>query len=584
MNNKNALFTLSSKLKKRRHYFDNSFSVKTTFNAGQLIPLAVLEALPGDEYKINLSHVLRALTPLYPVLDNSFLDVFAFAVPNRTVWDHWESFITGSKSATPGTPADYNPGTEYVVPCVQIAPSTSSNSYEKMLFGSFWDYVGCGVGNASSSLGRIDAEYESPKHYPYLNALYPRGYTKIWNEWFRDENYQQPALLYTDDADRQLTSPNDGSSGNSYQNLATLGQYLCPVNKYHDYFTSALPKAQKGSPVEIPLAGGVFPVDNIEEFGASATGRLFSPRPYTPQGTALPGDYYLIASGTENELVSANANTTYGSPINFAMGVNIEDTLAVDINTQRLAFASQRFKEALARMGSRYTEYLQGIFGVYASDSRLDRSEFLGGKSIPIRQHQVAQTAETEQDIGLGATGAFSFTSSTNRLVNYTFKEHGLLYILACVRTIQSYSQGVERKFTRRYAHDYYNPYFAHIGEQPIKEYEIFADSTSGKNNDTFGFKEAWAEYRYEPNKLTAYMRPNVSGSLAAWHYGCNFSSQVYNSSEFLKQGVSEIDRTLAVGTSADTHQFFGDFYFKIKTYKVMPFRSTPGLIDHIYH
>lgn len=594
-------FDAVPRTKRPRSRFTPAASVKTSFNAGKLIPVAVMELLPNTTIKLDLSTVCRGVTPLAPVLDNAYLDVFAFWVPNRLSWQHWEDFLSEPK------PEAYESAPQYVVPHLyySLGSNAAQNQYGSRVAGTFWDYAGVGAASASQVLGGTSV---SESGFPSLNALYPRGYVRIWNEWFRDQNVQDFAHCYTDDVDRAI--PPEYTAQSDPLITAEYGAALLPVSKYKDYFTSALPQAQKGPPVGISLgdlapvvpnldsglvsqqAGSVWlPLNNLPNANA-----LFSPRLYESTGGAIQGSFALGASG--NSLQRGTASTSFaGGQMYMAEGINVENgsvpalyadlssAQAVTVNALRLAFQTQRFQEKLARSGSRYTELLRSMFSVYASDSRLQRSEYLGGRRFPITQHQVAQTAENAgsggQSIGLGDTGAFVFASDSSHLIHKSFPEHGILYILCCVRTDQTYCQGVPVQFTRRNRFDYYFPVFAHIGEQPIRRFELYATNTPDDNNMTFGYKEPWVEYKYMKNHVTAKMRPYVDGNFGIWSYANNFQSPPVLSPSFIVQDVANIDRTLAVSSQVQD-QFFADFYFKFRALDLpMPLFNTPGLIDH---
>lgn len=560
MNNQSTSFANVPRIKHARSKFFCPSSHKTTFNAGKLVPLYVDEVLPGDTYDIDMSAVLRSITPLAPVMDNAYLDLYAFFVPNRLVWQNWENFIS-----TP-TPEAYTSPVEYTVPMIKFSGLGVERTYDATLRGTFWDYVGVGSKTGSLSVASM----------PALSALYPRAYVKIWNDWFRDENLQSYAHLYTDDVTRNFVATFDAIVGAEY------GGYLLPVGKYKDYFTSALPAPQKHPAVMLPLAGSA-PVNN-----SSVDKQFFSPTWYDSSGIILNSGNALHAGG----LPGSGSIGTYispplasGTPVQslLSLSADLSSATSVSINQMRLAFQTQRFYEQLARGGSRYTEVLQSMFNVYASDARLQRAEFLGGKRIPVKQYQVAQTAEGSENgatIGLGDTGAFSFTADGgSRMCHKSFTEHGLIFVLGCVRTDQTYAQGISCKLTRSTRFDYYFPVFAHIGEQPIYNREIYVQG-SAADDTVFGYKEPWAEYRYDESRVSCGMRPQVEKNFGIWTYANNFTTQPSLSPTFIVQDTAAIDRTLAVPSST-SDQFFGDFYFKTYKTRVMPLYGVPGLIDH---
>lgn len=547
-------------LNRRRSTFRQPFGVKTTFNAGKLIPLKAFEILPGDTVRLPASAVIRGATPIYPVMDNAYFDIYAFFVPNRLTWDHWKEFLGENNT-------DYwTQKTQYVVPSIKLTAdyvTDTSNNY----VGSFIDYIG------------VPAKASSGTGSQYISALYPRGYVKVWNDWFRDENNQNPAHLYTDDTDRDVAP----LSGTTYVDTAELGGELCPVNKYHDYFTSALPAPQKHAPISLSLGSWAEVEPRAEQFVSNYNTPLQLSR---VTGGSPDVDVAGVVGMLAGNVIRSTSDQVTGTsdqltPANLF--ANLATAEGVSVNDLRLAFQTQKFYETQARGGTRYTEILLSMFGVRSSDARLQRSEFLGGKRIPIRQQQVAQTSGTQAEgTALGDTGAFSLTGAKAFLCDKSFEEHGILYIVGCVRTDHSYSQGINKQLTRRNLFDYYFPVFANIGEQPIKSSEIYAYGSDGAadNDQPFGYQEAWAEYRYMPNSITGYMRPEIEGSLAAWHYGDNFANRPVLNDEFVRETTANIDRTLAV-PSDSSHQFIADFYFDARVSRIMPMYSVPGLIDH---
>ena len=534
----------------QRSRFVRPSTHKTTFNAGSLIPIYVDEVLPGDTFKMKMSSVIRMSTPIYPVMDNANMDVYFFYVPNRLVWDHWKEFF-GENNTT-----HWEQPVEYEVPQI-TAPA---GGWAK---GTIADYMG------------IPTKIENIS----VQALPFRAYCKIWNDWFRDQNLKDPAMISMDE------TTTAGANTGDYVTNAEKGALPLKVAKYHDYFTAALPEPQKGPEVTIQGITGYAPV--VTRAGS------VTPKPYpmaifaTPGENGINGNMVLSFNNTTgNEAKKVGAISTEGTslvnsiqPANLWADLNVGGT-ATSINALRQAFAIQRLYEKNARGGTRYIEIIKAHFGVQSPDARQQRSEYLGGTRIPINMDQVVQTSNSGEGITpQGNTAAYSLTAFNESMFTKSFTEHGYIIGLCAIRTEHTYQQGIERFWSRKKMLDYYFPTLANLGEQAILNKEIYAQGTAA-DNEAFGYQEAWAEYRYKPSRVSGAMRSNYQTTLDAWHYADKYTQQPILSSEWIDETSANIDRTLAV-QSATEDQFIADFYFACEATRPMPLYSIPGLIDH---
>lgn len=532
----------------QRSKFVRPSTHKTTFNAGNLIPIYVDEVLPGDTFKMKMSSVIRMSTPIYPVMDNANMDVYFFFVPNRLVWEHWKEFF-GENNTT-----HWEQQVEYEVP--QITAPTGG--WAK---GTIADYMG--IPTLISNIS--------------VQALPIRAYCKIWNDWFRDQNLKDPAMISMDE------TTTAGANTGDYVTNAEKGALPLKVAKYHDYFTAALPEPQKGPEVTISGIGTNYKVITGKNHEAGTT-------PLMVKGTNAPltnTQYQMwTAPGTTAER-TVYANTASGSWTDTApkltptnLWVDTSSGTATSINALRQAFAIQRLYEKNARGGTRYIEIIKAHFGVQSPDARQQRSEYLGGTRVPINMDQVVQTSNTaEGGTPQGNTAAYSLTTFNESMFTKSFTEHGYIIGLTCIRTEHTYQQGIERFWSRKKMLDYYFPTLANLGEQAILNKEIYAQGNT-TDEEAFGYQEAWAEYRYKPSRVSGAMRSNYQTTLDAWHYADKYTSQPILSSEWIDETSANIDRTLAVQSGTED-QFIADFYFACEATRPMPLYSIPGLIDH---
>lgn len=541
----------------QRSIFDRNSGNKTTFNTGELVPIYIDEVLPGDTFTMETSAVVRMSTPIFPTMDNAYLDTYYFYVPNRLVWDKWKEF-NGENTTAPWTQT-----TEYEIPQITGDPNLEPD-FRKIYNKSLMDYFGIPTG--------LDTKNISISHLPF------RAYCLIWNEWFRDQNLQTPVNISKGEAVTYFASTSPFYDNITPEN-AQRGIGLLPVNKFHDYFTSALPEPQKGEPVLLPL-GEWAPVMPGEDHPTHVTNTWDAMRwnleeeqgeqPFqgglgyiSPLGTVVMNE---TGSGPGQSVIPSNLWTDLGQ------------ATAATINELRQAFQIQRLFERDARGGTRYTELIRSHFGVTSPDARMQRPEYLGGNRQPINMDQVVQTSETTNNSPQGNTAAYSLTGGQQGSWTKSFTEHGYIIGLACVRTDHTYQQGINRIWSRRRRFDYYWPALAHIGEQAILNKEIYAGTN--KDEEAFGYQEAWSEYRYKPSMVTGEFRSQYSQSLDSWHYADNYEERPKLSEDWIKEPRENVDRTLAVSNIL-ADQFIADFYFKCRAARPMPIYSVPGMIDH---
>ena len=550
-------FNQIPEMKASRTRFNRDQTILTTFDSGKLIPFYVDEVLPGDTFSVDTSAIIRMTTPKYPVMDDAFIDFYYFYCPNRILWDEFKQFM-GEVESTP-----WMPQKTYTVPKILInGKEGDPEPYEE----SILDYMG------------IPTKIGNPFT---VNALPVRAYVKIWNEFFRDENVDNAATIKTDGATiNYLDGRETEDQIERIIRQAITGGRCLPVNKFHDYFTSCLPYPQRGPEVPLPLTG-------------NAPIRLGTTR----------GIYQDIPGQLEMVISASGANTpgslVYGNPtgapgekkaMEFTgkektsgviggggwMYADLETVEATTINDLRKAVAVQQYYEALARGGSRYREQVQALWNVTINDKTVQIPEYLGGGRYHVNMNQIVQTSgqQSSTDTPIGETGAMSVTPINESSFTKSFEEHGFVIGVCCVRHNHSYQQGLERFWSRVDRLDYYVPQFANIGEQPVKKKEIMLTGFE-TDEETFGYQEAWADYRMKPNRVSGKMRSNATGTLDFWHYADKYKEVPTLSQGWMAEGKTEIARTLIV---QDEPQFFGAIRVANKTTRRMPLYSVPGL------
>jgi hypothetical protein len=520
-------FSRTANVNIQRSKFNRSHGHKTAFDAGKLIPIYVDEALPGDTFNLNMTGFARMATPIFPLMDNAYMDTHFFAVPYRLVWDNWERFN--------GAQDDPGDSTDFLIPA-----RTGPVTFE---IGSAGDYAGLPTG----------------KPIEGWSVLPFRAMLLIWNEWFRDQNLQDSYKVAKDDS-----GVVDIGSTWTYASSGVL----LPRNKRHDYFTSCLPWPQKGEAVALPLGTTAEVVSS----GAVPTAQVF-----LSDSTNRPLNLSGAAAGTNIGTATSPAGgggLIWGNET--GMVTDLTTATAATINQIREAFQIQRLLEKDGRGGTRYNELIKAHFGVTVPDFRVQRPEYLGGGSSAIQVTPVPQTSSSDVTSPQGNVSGFGTTAFSNHGFVKSFTEHCIIIGFVSVRADLTYQQGLNRMWSRSTRFDFYQPTLANLGEQAVLNKEIYYNNDAA-DEEVFGYQERYAEYRYHPSKITGLMRSTAAGSLDAWHLSQEFATRPGLNSAFIKENPP-FDRVIAV--PSEPHFIF-DSYFDLKCSRPMPLYATPGFIDH---
>lgn len=536
--------------------FDRSNSIKIDFDSGKLIPFYFDEILPGDTIKIDTAILSRQITPIVQPMDNAKMTTAYFAVPNRLL-SNWKSIMGENSDEWAQESFDELQQIEFDIP-------TQYKSHD-----------------SGSYLG-IPPNVDMSKTGLTINNLAFKAYTMIWNEYFRDQNFEKMAdvnnqgkpdakIIKISEYDKLIYDPIISSQ---------MGFGLLPVNNFPDLFQTCLPVPQKGVPAILPFDFNINENGHELQFNlldgkdnimkdAPAIFNGFNSSDTARQSMSGPANFFWNGGDT-GESFPAQTGWKYG----YKSGLLLEGK-PVNINDLRNSITLQHYSELDARGGTRYIEWLQAHFGVNISNKEIQRPEYLGGQNDYLSINQVLNTAQTDTN-PLGSVGGQGETFSENAgSINYSADEHMVLIGVLCVRPIMTYSQGLPRFFTKKDKLDFYDPIFSNIGEQPIYKSEIFLSENLTTNSDIFGYNEAWSEYRYKLNEAKGDFNGNVKSNLDPYSYVAKFEKAPFLGKDFRNVDKNIIGSTLAFPNEI---QYFADIYVKNYTTRPMPVYSTPGI------
>lgn len=561
------LFNSIPLLKPRKNAFKLSHNVKLTCEMGQLVPIFVQDVLPSDRFKLSVSNIVRFAPLLAPIM--SEVDVFFhfFFVPNRIIWSEWETFMTGSKNGrklaedqVPVPPRIVFDGS-ILNSALKNGQNWANDGHAPLTHGSLADYLGFQTFKSGIT---------------FNNGLYPldelpfRAYYKIWSDWYRDENLIDDVLPdYIDNSgDRLITNANL----TDVENLMQLRRRCWKK----DYFTSALPFAQKGDDVLIPgsssdisFKSGMLPTAQYSTSQGAFSGSTVpvdaSPVSIKKMPRSSNSGNLVVGSSEDSLFPNTNIFNIDPKSLNeYLVGGHASEGT---IRELRRAFAAQKFFERRAVGGTRYIEQNYAFFGVRSSDGRLQRSEYLGGSKNPVVISQVLQTSEGTASSPLGTPAGNAVSAGGKYIFDRSFEEYGWIIGLMSIMPKPDYIQGIPKMFLRRDIYDYYWPQFAKIGEQPIENQELYFSPTSNNNEGTFGYTPRYAEYRFRNNRVCG----DFKDTLKFWTLARDFDAPQALNHSFVECNPS--DRIFAVSdsASADYNHLWCEIGLNVKSLRPLP-------------